>query len=181
MMAAALIQTKSDLARCIAEVAMLQGEFELRSGQISNRYFDKYRFEGMPSLLKPLAKAMAEFIPAETEIIAGLELGGIPLVTAISLETGLPAAFVRKQAKAYGTCQAIEGQDVSGRRVTFIEDVISTGGAVKDAYHLAISSQAEILAVICAIWRGDGVPAVQGLPHLSVLPVFTRAELEDAL
>ncbi|SCB14871.1 orotate phosphoribosyltransferase [Rhizobium hainanense] len=180
-MADGVIHTKTDLARRIAEVAMLQGEFELRSGQISNRYFDKYRFEGMPSLLKPLARAMADLIPAETEIIAGLELGGIPLVTAISLETGLPAAFVRKEAKTYGTCQAIEGQDVSDRRVTFIEDVISTGGAVKDAYHLAIGSQAQILAVICAIWRGDGAPAIQGLPLLSVLPVFTRADLENAL
>lgn len=174
------IHTRSDLARRIAEVSKLQGEFELRSGQISNRYFDKYRFEGMPSLLKPLARAMADLIPAETEIVAGLELGGIPLVTAISLETGLPAAFVRKEAKTYGTCQAIEGQDVAGRRVTFIEDVISTGGAVKDAYQLAIGAQAHILAVVCAIWRGDGAPAIQGLPHLSVLPVFTRADLENA-
>lgn len=175
-----VIQTRSGLARRIAEVATLEGEFELRSGQISNRYFDKYRFEGMPSLLKPLARAMADIIPTETEIVAGLELGGIPLVTAISLETGLPAAFVRKEAKTYGTCQAIEGQNVSGRRVTFIEDVISTGGAVKDAYHLAIGSQAHILAVVCAIWRGEGAPTIQGLPQLSVLPVFTRADLENA-
>lgn len=174
------IHTRNDLARRIAEVALLQGEFTLRSGQVSNRYFDKYRFEGTPSLLKPLARAMAELIPAETEILAGLELGGIPLVTAISLETGLPAAFIRKEAKTYGTCQAIEGQDVSGRRVTFIEDVISTGGAVRDAYHLALGEQAHILAVICAIWRGDGAPAIEGLPHLSVHPVFTRADLENA-
>lgn len=175
-----VIETRSDLARRIAEVATLEGEFELRSGQISNRYFDKYRFEGMPSLLKPLARAMADLIPAETEVVAGLELGGIPLVTAISLETGIPAAFVRKEAKTYGTCRAIEGEDVSGRRVTFIEDVISTGGAVKDAYHLAIGSQAHILAVVCAIWRGEGAPAIQGLPQLPVLPVFTRADLENA-
>ncbi|NKJ07183.1 orotate phosphoribosyltransferase [Rhizobium sp. SG741] len=172
--------TKGDLARRIAEVASLQGEFTLRSGQISNRYFDKYRFEGTPSLLKPLARAMAELIPAETEILAGLELGGIPLVTAISLEIGLPAAFVRKEAKTYGTCRAIEGQNVSGRRVTFIEDVITTGGAVKDAYRLALGEHAHILAVVCAIWRGDGAPTIQGLPELSVLPVFTKADLENA-
>ena len=171
---------KGDLARRVAEVATLEGEFKLRSGQISNRYFDKYRFEGTPSLLKPLARAMADLLPAETEILAGLELGDIPLVTAISLETGLPAAFVRKEAKTYGTCRAIEGQDVSGRRVTFIEDVITTGGAVKDAYHLALGEQAHDLAVVCAIWRGEGAPAIQGLPQLAVLPVFTRADLENA-
>lgn len=175
-----VIYTKSDLARRIAEVATLEGEFKLRSGQISNRYFDKYRFEGTPSLLKPLARAMADLLPAETEILAGLELGGIPLVTAISLETGLPAAFIRKEAKAYGTCRAIEGQQVCGRKVTFIEDVITTGGAVEDAYHLALGEQAHILAVICAIWRGEGTPAIQGVPQLPVLPIFTRADLESA-
>ncbi|TSE12191.1 orotate phosphoribosyltransferase [Mesorhizobium intechi] len=168
----------SDLARQIATVATLEGEFVLRSGQVSHRYFDKYRFEGTPVLLRSLARAMTDLLPAETEIIAGLELGGIPLVTAISIETGLPAAFVRKEAKTYGTCRAIEGQDVAGRKVTFIEDVITTGGAVADAHQLAANEGADVLAVICAIWRGEGAPGIQGLSALPVLPVFTRADLE---
>ena len=60
-------------------------------------------------------------------------MGGIPIVTALSARTGLPALFVRKQAKEYGTCKLAEGPDVAGRRVTLIEDVITTGGAVRDA------------------------------------------------
>ncbi|GHB31056.1 orotate phosphoribosyltransferase [Pseudovibrio japonicus] len=167
-----------DLARSITEVAALEGEFVLRSGQVSNRYFDKYRFEGLPHLLRPLAKAMSDLLPPETEIIAGLELGGVPLVTALSLHTGLPAAFVRKEAKSYGTCRAIEGQDVAGKKIAFIEDVISTGGAVADAHQLAIQEGADVRAVICAIWRGEGNPAIQGVPNLPVYPVFTRADLE---
>jgi orotate phosphoribosyltransferase len=123
---------------------------------------------------------MADLIPANTEILAGLELGGIPLVTAMSLETGLPAAFIRKHAKTYGTCRAIEGQEIAGRQVTFVEDVITTGGAVADAYRLAVGENAGILAVICAIWRGDGAPHIQGVPELPVFPVFSRADLEDA-
>ncbi|ULJ73687.1 orotate phosphoribosyltransferase [Rhizobium gallicum] len=166
------------LAEQIATAATLDGEFVLRSGQVSHRYFDKYRFEGVPVLLKPLARAMSDLLPANTEIIAGLELGGIPLVTSISLETGLPAAFVRKEAKTYGTCRAIEGQDVAGRGVTFIEDVITTGGAVADAYQLASAEGANVLAVVCAIWRGDGTPRIHSVPALSVLPVFSRADLE---
>ena len=175
-------QTKtplSHLAKKVADVASLEGEFTLRSGQVSNRSFDKYRFEGQPDILRQLAKAMADLLPAETEIIAGLELGGVPLVTALSLETGLPAAFVRKEAKTYGPCRAIEGQDVAGRKVTFIEDVISTGGAVAEAYSLAQREGADILGVICAIWRGEGEPAVKGVTGLPVFPVFTRADLES--
>ncbi|MGX7874240.1 orotate phosphoribosyltransferase [Mesorhizobium sp. ORM6] len=168
----------SDLARRIAAVSTLEGAFVLRSGQVSHRYFDKYRFEGSPVLLRPLARAMTDLLPAGTEIIAGLELGGIPLVTAISIETGLPAAFVRKEAKTYGTCRAIEGQDIAGRKVTFIEDVITTGGAVADAHQLAVKEGADVLAVVCAIWRGEGAPSIQGVSALPVLPVFTRADLE---
>ena len=169
-----------ELAEKIAAVATLEGEFTLRSGIVSHTYFDKYRFEGNPELLRPLASEMAKLIPAETEIIAGLELGGVPLVTAISLETGLPAAFVRKEAKTYGTCRAIEGQDVDGKKVTFIEDVITTGGAVSDAYELAAAEGADVLAVVCAIWRGEGAPHIKNTPSLPVAPVFTREMLENA-
>ena len=170
----------NELAKQIAAIATLTGEFTLRSGQISHKYFDKYRFEGSPELLRALAQEMAKLLPPETEIIAGLELGGVPLATAVSLETGLPAAFVRKEAKAYGTCRAIEGQDVAGKKVVFIEDVITTGGAVSDAYLLATAEGADILSVVCAIWRGEGAPHIKGVSGLLVQPVFTRQNLENA-
>jgi orotate phosphoribosyltransferase len=172
--------TTNELAKQMAAVSTLSGTFTLRSGLVSHTYFDKYRFEGNPELLRPLASEMAKLIPADTDIIAGLELGGVPLVTAISLETGLPAAFVRKEAKEYGTCRAIEGQDVDGKKVTFIEDVITTGGAVSDAYQLATDEGADVQAVICAIWRGEGDPRILKTPGLTVLPVFTREDLENA-
>ena len=165
------------LAQRIATVSRLEGAFALRSGQVSQTYFDKYRFEGDPVLLRALAKEMAQRLPTDTEILAGLELGGVPLATAVSLETGLPAAFVRKEAKTYGTCRALEGQDVAGRKITFIEDVITPGGAVSDAYQLAVQDDAQVIATVCAIWRGEGTPHIVGVPAMPVLPVFTRAEL----
>ncbi|WP_217356587.1 hypothetical protein [Ruegeria atlantica] len=67
--------SKSELTRRVADIATLEGEFLLRSGEISHRYFDKYRFEGDPLILKPLALAMSSLLPTDTEIIAGLELG----------------------------------------------------------------------------------------------------------
>ena len=76
---------------------------------------------------------MVDLVPEDTELLGGLELGGIPIVTVLSSLTGTPALFVRKQAKKYGTCKLAEGPDVEGRRVTLVEDVITTGGAVRDA------------------------------------------------
>lgn len=170
----------AQLVQKISETASLTGEFTLRSGQTSRQYFDKYRFEGDPALLKALTHEMAKLLPTDTQIIAGLELGGVPLATALSLETGLPAAFIRKEAKTYDTCRAIEGQDVAGKNITFIEDIITTGGAVAEAAQRAHDAQAHLLAVVCAIWRGQGTPHIAALPNLPVLPVFTQDDLTQS-
>ena len=74
----------------IDAAARLTGSFKLRSGAISDTYFDKYRFEGDPKLLQRVARRMLELVPAGAEILAGLELGGVPIATAMSLQSGLP-------------------------------------------------------------------------------------------
>lgn len=165
------------LAADIREIASLQGTFRLRSGQISRTYFDKYRFEADPALLGRVANEMIPLLPADTEILAGLELGGVPIATAISLATGLPAAFVRKEAKEYGTCLAVEGADMRGKRVALVEDVITTGGAVVDAARLVNAAGADIVGVVCAIWRGNGKPAIAALPNMPVTAAMTAADL----
>ena len=145
-----------DLARDVDARCRLTGEFTLRSGQVSSEYFDKYLFETDPALLARVAAAMSELLPADTDLLGGLEMGGIPIVTVISAQTGLPALFVRKQAKSYGTCKLAEGPDVAGRRVTLIEDVITTGGAVRDATVALRAAGATVETVVCAIDRSPG-------------------------
>src|ERR1035441_1214655 len=121
---------RQTLAARIHDRCRLVGTFTLRSGQIADYYFDKYQFEGDPELLKEVAAQAISLIPPGTEILAGLELGGIPIATALSLATGLETVFVRKQAKQYGTARLAEGGPVAGRRVLVVEDVITTGGQV---------------------------------------------------
>jgi len=166
------------LATAVRVIASLEGTFRLRSGQVSTTYFDKYRFEGDPALLRRIAAEMLALVPPEAEVLAGLELGGIPIATAMALESGMPAVFVRKLAKDYGTCQAVEGGDVRGKRLVLVEDVITTGGAVADAARLVREAGAEIVGVVCAIWRGDGEPRIEALPGLRVAAAMTRADLE---
>ena len=121
---------RGELAREIYERTHLTGEFVLRSGAVSTEYFDKYLFESDPVLLRAVAEALVPLVPAGTDALAGLELGGIPLATMLSQLTGLPALFVRKEAKTYGTCRLAEGGELSGRRLTIVEDVVSSGGQV---------------------------------------------------
>ena len=120
---------RDQLAVEIDAVSHLRGTFKLRSGQTATEYFDKYRFESDPKLLRRVAQRMLQLLPVGTEVLAGLELGGVPIATAMSLESGLPVVFVRKSAKDYGTRQIIEGQQVAGRKVALVEDVITTGSA----------------------------------------------------
>jgi orotate phosphoribosyltransferase len=168
------------LARDIDATCRLTVEFTLRSGQVADTYFDKYLFEAQPALLDRVAARMLDLLPADTELLGGLELGGIPLATMVSSRTGLPALFVRKKAKEYGTCKLAEGPDVAGRRVTIIEDVITTGGAVRDATRALREAGASVEVVVCAIDRsaeGENPLADVGLEIRSVL---TRAELDAA-
>jgi orotate phosphoribosyltransferase len=161
----------------VGAITRLKGSFRLRSGTLSSEYFDKYRFEGEPRLLRRVARRMIDLLPANTEMLAGLELGGVPIATAMSLESGLPTVFVRKIAKEYGTCKAVEGGDVKGRVLAIIEDVITTGGAVVEAAAMLAQAEAHIGCVVCAIWRGKGTPMIDLLPGMPVLAALTLDDL----
>jgi orotate phosphoribosyltransferase len=162
---------KAELAKCVVEVALRRGEFKLRSGQISNVYFDKYQFEAVPGLLREIARQLVALVPAGTEVLAGLELGGVPIATALSFETGLPVAFVRKERKSYGTCLIAEGAVVRGKRLCIIEDVITTGGAVLDSARELRAEGAVLDTVLSVIFRGEGKDklAEAGLKRVSLL------------
>lgn len=144
------------LAARVHAASHLTGSFVLRSGAVSDEYFDKYRFEADPALLRDLAAAMAALLPDGAEVLAGLELGGVPLATALSLATGLPAAFVRKQAKEYGTRQLAEGAAVDGRRVVVVEDVVTSGGQVIESCAALRERGADVVRVLCVVDREAG-------------------------
>ena len=170
----------SDLARRVYDTAHLTGTFTLRSGQVSNEYFDKYLFEAEPTLLRAIAEAMAPMVPAGAEVLAGLELGGIPIVTMLSQVTGLPALFVRKKAKDYGTCRLAEGGEIEGRQVAVVEDVVTTGGQVLLSCAELRERGAVVDTVLCVIDREAGGPEAFAAEGLALRSLFTMTQLKDA-
>jgi orotate phosphoribosyltransferase len=166
-----------DLARRIGERCRLSGEFLLRSGEESSTYFDKYLFEADPSLLALVAEHAIRLIPKDTEILAGLELGGVPIATALSLATGIPMAFVRKEAKTYGTAQLAEGAQIAGKRVLVIEDVITTGGQVAMSTADLRSGDALVESVLCIIDRSHGSHPLLDSIGCTIISLFTEDEL----
>lgn len=168
------------LAADIDATCRLSGEFTLRSGQVSNEYFDKYLFEADPKLLDRVASQMVGLIPEGTELLGGLELGGVPIATMVSAKTGIPTLFVRKKAKEYGTCKLAEGQEVAGKKITLIEDVITTGGAVRDATNALRELGAVVATVVCAIDRSPAETNPLADVELEVRPVLTKVQLDAA-
>ena len=167
-----------NLAKRIVETATLEGEFLLRSGVVSNVYFDKYLLESDPALLKAIAEAMVELVPGEVDALAGLEMGGIPIATMLGQLTGLPVLFVRKEAKKYGTCKLAEGGEVSGKRLLIVEDVVTSGGAILEATTKLRALGARIDEVVCVINREAGGEVNLGEVGLNLRALFTKSALE---
>jgi orotate phosphoribosyltransferase len=166
------------LAQRIADTCTLHGEFLLRSGATSNIYFDKYLFEANPELLRDVAMQMVDLIPEGVDALAGLEMGGIPIATMLSQLTGIPALFVRKEAKAYGTCKLAEGGDIEGKKLLIIEDVVTSGGQILLSTAELRERGAIVDTVLCAIDREAGGAASLTEAGLELRPVLKRSDLE---
>jgi orotate phosphoribosyltransferase len=168
------------LAKEIDSACRLRGQFTLRSDRTATEYFDKYLFESQPALLRRVSEAMLPLLPGNTQLLGGLELGGVPIATMVSALSGIPVVFVRKQAKTYGTQRLAEGADVEGRTMTLIEDVITTGGAVRAAAMSLREAGATVDVVICAIDRSKpGDNRLDGI-DVQTRAVLTLADLDRA-
>ena len=165
------------LARRLKEAALLRGEFTLRSGRKSNYYFDKYRFETDPGLLKAVARELAALLPEGVDRLAGAELGGVPLATAVALETGLPFVIVRKESKGYGTEKRIEGQLAPGESVALLEDVATTAGAALKAVEALREAGAGKVSVLLVLDRQEGAAEAFARAGIPFRALFTSESL----
>lgn len=172
--------TRRDLAARIRVVSHLTSTFRLRSGAESTEYFDKYRFEADPVLLKDICTAMLPLIPANAAALAGLELGGVPIATVLGQLSGLPVLFVRKTAKTYGTCQLAEGGIVQGRHLLIVEDVVSSGGQVIQSAQDLRRLGPTVDDAICVIDRRSSGRATLGASGIHLRPLFTADDLVAA-
>lgn len=167
---------RAELIDKMKEIALLRGEFTLRSGKTSQWYFDKYRFEGIPSIMRSVAHHMARLVPEGTDRLAGIELGGIPMVTALSLETLIPSMFIRKAKKDYGTAAQIEGVHEPGDRIVLVEDVVTTGGQAIEMIHSLRDQGLLIAGVIAVLNRNEGADEAFAAIDLPFWALFSRED-----
>src|SRR5207253_6756730 len=135
--------------------ALQFGTFTLASGRSSPYYVDIKRAVTRPDLLRMIADGMAPFAQ-DTDRIAGVELGAVPIAAAVSLASGKPFLMVRKAAKEHGTKEDFEGELNRGDRVLFVEDVVTTGGTLRSAIDRLRAHGARVEDVVAVVDREEG-------------------------
>jgi orotate phosphoribosyltransferase len=160
-----------DLAKRLLEASELHGDFLLSSGRRSPVYFDKFRFLTQPELLRETANAVARLLPEGVTHLAAPEGAATLLVAAVALETGMPVAVVRKQAKDYGTMSRVEGHAPAGAELALIEDVSTTGHQVLAAAKALEAEGCRVAIIVLAIDRG-------GADHLREQGYLVRSVVE---
>jgi len=173
---------RDELATALREHAYLEGDFVLRSGRRSPYYLDKYRFETRPELLRPLGEAIAEAANAvepDAVRLAGPELGAVPLTAAASLASGLPFLIVRKEAKAYGTGNRLEGVFEEGELACLVEDVVTSGGAAVESVEALREAGIEVRHAVCVVDREEGGADALARVGVRLEPLFRLSEIAE--
>ncbi len=174
---ASLLRNKEALGKELVARAYLRGDFMLSSGKRSNYFFDKYLFETEPELLDAVTRYLSEMLPAGTNKLAGVELGAVPLITALSLKTYIPFVIVRKVQKSHGTARLIEGKLNGGETVVLVEDVVTSGQQALNAVKILEEAGGKVLKVICVVDREEGGRANIESEGLTFESLFTKTSL----
>ena len=147
------------LGQRLLDVALLEGEFTLRSGKRSRWYLDKYRFETDPALLRELGERLAaavKDVEPEAVRLGGPALGAVALAASAAMASGLPFIIVRGETKGYATGNRIEGPYAPGELVCLVEDVVTSGGALCEAVEAVRAAELVVRHAVCVVDREEG-------------------------
>lgn len=154
------------------------GQFTLASGKTSSYYINSKKVLFHSEAVALLGETLwEETKDLDIQAIGGLEVGAIPMSTAAVQSyhlhgRELEGFFVRKQAKAHGSQERVEGVLPRKARVVMVDDVLTTGGSVMQAITEVEKAGATIVAVVCIVDRLEGARELLE-PRYSFRPLFT--------
>jgi len=152
------------------------GRFVLTSGAISDYYIDIKKASTKPEILKKIAEAMAEYAEGY-DVIAVMELGAVPLIVALSLETKIPYVIIRKEKREHGTGKQIEGGEDKNKKVLLIEDVTTSGGSVVKSINILRENKAIIEEVVTVVDREAGAEEKLRDLDVSFIPLLSVSDI----
>lgn len=154
------------------------GDFTLASGKKSSYYIDIKKASTDPATLKVIARQAGELIGKfDADAVGGVVLGGVPLATAVSLETGLPLVLIRKAEKEYGTGGRFVGDFKENSRILLLEDVTTSGGSVIDAIKAIREAGAVVDSVITVVDRESGAEKNLADVGVKLIPLVRASDL----
>ena len=168
---------KKELIELLKDCGAIQfGRFVLTSGAVSDYYIDIKKASSNPKILREIAKMMAEYTEGY-EVIAGMELGAVPIVTALSLETNIPYVIVRKDKREHGTGKQIEGADVKDKKALVVEDVTTSGISVIKTIKILRENQALVDEVLVVVDRESGAEKKLRDADVSFIPLLSVSDI----
>lgn len=170
---------KKELINILRECGAIQfGDFILTSGAKSKYYIDIKKASTNPIILKKIIKEIAKY-SYDYELIAGMELGAVPLIVALSLETNIPYVIIRKEKRVHGTSKQIEGENVENKKVLIIEDVTTSGGSVIQCINILKQNNAILDKIIVIVDRENGAKEKIADYKLELIPLLSINDILD--
>lgn len=155
------------------------GDFTLTSGAKSPYYVDVKQAMTDAPTLRAIGDAMAALTRQHGpfDAVGGMELGAVPIATAVSLATDLPLLIIRKGERAHGTGKRIEGPIAEGMNVFVVEDVTTTGGSTVDAIKVLREAGAKVVHASVVVDRESGGADAMAAIDVELLPLVRASEL----
>lgn len=157
--------------------ALKFGDFTLTSGKKSSYYVNMKLASTNPDILKLISIEFAKLIPNETDFIAGMELGAVPLAVALSLETGLPYTMIRKGERKHGTGSRLEGP--SKGKAILVDDVATTGGSNVESLEVLLGEGIDVTKILVVVDREEGAQEKLKPYNVSFRSLISASELSD--
>lgn len=158
------------------------GDFTLASGKKSSLYVDLRLLISNPSLMQEAARAYARVLKSiECDRVAGIPYAALPIGAAVSLESGIPLIYNRKETKSHGLGKSMEGLWKVGERVVIIEDVITSGGSILKSVKQFRTAGLEVKDAVVFLDRQQGGVEFLESNDVRVHSILNLQEVQDLL